>query len=152
MTWIQLMQDYIQSIVYVQPRNGKRALYFACYNRHTMHWDVALNLSQLAEWKSTFLTCPWHKIYRVEAVGRKCSNYTLKNYDFCENVKFGAICENGIVNNYLKGHWTSMTFIFLYLILKKINDTTCVQFYTSCVIFLTQQLVGSYVSQCCVTF
>ena len=37
------------------------------------------------------------------------------------------------------------------VVLKK-NYTTCVQFHTSCVIFLTQQLVGSYVSQCCVIF
>ena len=34
----------------------------------------------------------------------------------------------------------------------KKNYTTCVKFYTSCEIFLTQQLVGSYVSQCCVIF
>ena len=30
------------------------------------------------KWKSTFLTCPCHKIYRVEAVGLKSSNYTSK--------------------------------------------------------------------------
>ena len=50
------------------------------------------NGSQLAKMKkSTFLTCPCHKIYRVEAVGLKSFNYTLKNYYFCENMKFGAI-------------------------------------------------------------
>ena len=36
----------------------------------------------------------WQKCkstYRIDAVGQKSSNYTLKNYDFCENVKFVAI-------------------------------------------------------------
>ena len=45
-------------------------------------------------WKSTLLTCPCHKIDRVEAVGLKSSNYTLKItifFFFLENVKFGAI-------------------------------------------------------------
>ena len=41
------------------------------------------------KWKSAFLTCHCHEIYREEAVGLKISN--LKNYDFCEYVKFGAI-------------------------------------------------------------
>ena len=43
------------------------------------------------KWKRVFLTCPCHKIYRDEAVGLKSCKYTWKNYDFCENVKFGAI-------------------------------------------------------------
>ena len=43
------------------------------------------------KWKSKFLTCPRHKIYRVETVGLKSSNLYLKIYDFCEYVKFGAI-------------------------------------------------------------
>ena len=30
-------------------------------------------------------------MYREEPVGRKRSNYTLKNDDFCEYVIFGAI-------------------------------------------------------------
>ena len=44
------------------------------------------------KWKRVFLTCPCHKIYRDEAVGltKKLQKY-LKNYDICENVKFGAI-------------------------------------------------------------
>ena len=41
--------------------------------------------------KSRYLTCPCHKIYRVEAVDLKSSNYTLKITIFCENVEFGAI-------------------------------------------------------------
>ena len=46
------------------------------------------------KWKSILLTCPWHKIYRVEAVGLKSSNYTLKNYVFV------WICE--IWGNFMK--------------------------------------------------
>ena len=34
---------------------------------------------------------PAMEIYRAEAVGLKSSDYTFKNYDFCEYVKFGAI-------------------------------------------------------------
>ena len=30
------------------------------------------------KWKSRFLTCLCHKIYRIEAVSLKSSNYTLK--------------------------------------------------------------------------
>ena len=43
------------------------------------------------KWKSTFLTCHCHEINREEAVGLKSTNKYLKNYDFCEYVKFGAI-------------------------------------------------------------
>ena len=43
------------------------------------------------KWKSTFLACPCHEIYRVEAVGLKSSSYALKIMIFCENVRFGAI-------------------------------------------------------------
>ena len=58
---------------------------------YMVHW---LNNSQVhnwQKWKSTFLSCHCHEIYRVEAIGLKSSNYTLKNYDFCEYVKFVAI-------------------------------------------------------------
>ena len=40
--------------------------------------------------KSTFLTCHCHEIYR-EAVGLKKFQLYLKNNNFCEYVKFGAI-------------------------------------------------------------
>ena len=53
----------------------------------------ALTAHSWQKWKSTFLTCPCHEIYREEAVGVKNSNYT-KKYDFCEYVKFGAFREN----------------------------------------------------------
>ena len=40
------------------------------------------------KWKSAFLTCPCHKF-----IGKKqlVSNILKENYDFFENVKFGAI-------------------------------------------------------------
>ena len=41
--------------------------------------------------KSRFFICPCHNTYRVEAVGLSLFNYTFKNYDFCEYVKFWAI-------------------------------------------------------------
>ena len=43
------------------------------------------------KWKRAFLTCHCHKIYRDEAVGLKKMQIYLKNYDFCETVKFGAM-------------------------------------------------------------
>ena len=43
------------------------------------------------KWKRIFPTCPYHEIYRVDAVGRKEFQLYLKNCDFCEYVKFGAI-------------------------------------------------------------
>ena len=41
--------------------------------------------------KSTLLTCPCYKIYRVEAVDLKKFQMYLKNYDFRENVKLRTI-------------------------------------------------------------
>ena len=51
-----------------------------------------INGSQMTKIKRTFLTCPRNKIYRVDAVGLKSA--ISKNYDFYENVKFGAILRN----------------------------------------------------------
>ena len=58
---------------------------------HSLMFELTAHNWQ--KWKRIFLTCPCHEIYRVEAVGLKNSNYNLylKNYDFCEDVKFGAI-------------------------------------------------------------
>ena len=39
---------------------------------------VSLTAHNWQKWKRVFLTCPCHDIYRVEAVGLKSSNYTLK--------------------------------------------------------------------------
>ena len=56
-----------------------------CVDHSTID-KIMVNGSQLAKnLKSIFLTCPCHKIYRVEAVGLKSSNYIFKNGIF---VKF----------------------------------------------------------------
>ena len=52
---------------------------------------VWLTAHNWQNWKSTFLTCPCHEIYRVKAFALKNYKLYLKNYDFCEYVKFGAI-------------------------------------------------------------
>ena len=48
--------------------------------RYVIHWTTRSTLTahNWQKLKSTFLTYPCHKIYRVEAVGLKSSNYTLK--------------------------------------------------------------------------
>ena len=43
------------------------------------------------KWKSRFLTCPCHKIYREEAFGLKKFQLNFKTYDFCECARFQAI-------------------------------------------------------------
>ena len=54
----------------------------------TYPWGTAHNWQK---GNSRFLTWPCHEVYTVKAVGISLSNDTLKNYNFCENVKFGAI-------------------------------------------------------------
>ena len=45
------------------------------------------------KWKSTFLSCPGHKIYRVEAVGLKSSNDTFKITSFVSVLNLGQFRE-----------------------------------------------------------
>ena len=52
---------------------------------------MGINGSQLAEKKKVFLSCYFHEIYRVEAVGLEKLQLYLQNYDFCEYAEFGAI-------------------------------------------------------------
>ena len=47
-------------------------------------------------WKRVFLPCPWHKIYRVEAVGLKSSNYTWKIMTFANMWNLGQFREKFI--------------------------------------------------------
>ena len=46
------------------------------------------------KWKSTFLACPCHRIKRVQAVGLKNSNYTLRNTIFVNMWNLGQFLEN----------------------------------------------------------
>ena len=52
--------------------------------------ELGLTAHNWQKWKSIFLTCHWHKICRVEAVGLK-RLIKLKTYNFCKYVKFEAI-------------------------------------------------------------
>ena len=64
------------------------------YDRpHTLTLILTLTAHNWQKWKRVFLPCPWHKIYRVEAVGLKSSNYNWKIMIF-------AICE--IWGNFVK--------------------------------------------------
>ena len=56
------------------------------------------------KWKSAFLTCPCHEIYRVEAVGLKSSSYTLEKWWFL------WICE--IWGNFMK-NWYFVNYCFI---------------------------------------
>ena len=51
---------------------------------------VSLMSHNWQKWKSTFLVCSCHKVYREKANGSKFQ-LCFKKYDFCEYVKFGAI-------------------------------------------------------------
>ena len=62
-------------------QNGPTQISTFCASLMAHNWQ---------KWKSTFLTCPCHKIYRVEAVGLKSSNY-IRKLQFLWNVKFGEI-------------------------------------------------------------
>ena len=53
------------------------------------------------KWKSRFLTCQCHKIYRVEAVGLKRSNYTFKITIFVSMWNLGQFREKLIFSQYL---------------------------------------------------
>ena len=57
----------------------------------TIRYDL-LTAHNWQKWKRVFLTCPCHKIYRVEAVGLKSSNNTWKIMFFAKKSEiFGAI-------------------------------------------------------------
>ena len=72
------------------------------------------------KWKSTFLTCPCHKIYSEQAVGLESSNYTLKITIFMNMWNFGQFCEiwyfvrNCLIKVWiLKSFWTYVTHIIV---------------------------------------
>ena len=54
------------------------------YNLSAHNWQT---------WKRVFLPCPYHKIYRVEAVGLKSSNYTWKIMIFANMWNLGQFRE-----------------------------------------------------------
>ena len=63
-----------------------RDLYAVNYRELTAHnWQ---------KWKSRFLVCSCHKIYRVEAVGLSIFNYTSKIMIFVTMWNLGQFIEN----------------------------------------------------------
>ena len=56
--------------------------------------NVLLMANNLQKWKSRILTCPCHKIYRIEAVGLSFSNCTFKNPIFVNIWNLGKFREN----------------------------------------------------------
>ena len=55
--------------------------------------NIILNGSQLAKLKKKYVTCPHHKIYRLEAVGLKNSCYTWKIMIFVKMWNLGQFYE-----------------------------------------------------------
>ena len=49
-----------------------------CHRVYRVSWGSVSTAHNWQKWKSTYLTCPCHEMYRVEAVGLKNSSYTLK--------------------------------------------------------------------------
>ena len=76
---------------------------------------------------STLLTCYWHKISRVEAVGLKKVQLNIKNYNIC--VKFGAISWKNWYSDILKLKFESKnTFAHMWRIWLWINTAHYISF------------------------
>ena len=86
--------DQISYYLFILCQKFNSKLYFIIitkYNISATYWAYGNNTlftlrlhkwlyprTNWQKWKSTFLTCPCHEIYRGEAVGLKSSNYTWK--------------------------------------------------------------------------
>ena len=66
------------------------------------------------KWKRVFLTYPWYKIYRDEAVGLKSCKYTWKITVFVKMWNLGQCCENLIFCQYLL-NWSWNLNILLHM-------------------------------------
>ena len=66
-----------------------------------LHDFATLTAHNWQKWKSRLLTCPCHKIYRVEAVGLSISNNTLKITIFVNIWNLGQCNENLIFCQYV---------------------------------------------------
>ena len=66
------------------------------------------------KWKRVFLTCPFHKIYRDEAVGLKSCKYTWKITKFVKMGNLGQYRENLIFCKLLL-NWSSNIKILLHM-------------------------------------
>ena len=85
-----------------------------------------------SSWKRVFLSCYWHEIYRVEAVGLESSNYSLKKLQFL------WICE--IWGNFLNNRY----FANYCLIKVRISEFFCILVtHIIVVVFCTANFVSS---------
>ena len=79
-------------------------------------WNTKLTAHNWQKWKRVVLTCPCHKIYRVEAVGLKSCNYTWKIMIFANVWNFGQFHEKLIFCQELL-NWSSNLKILLHIIM-----------------------------------
>ena len=67
---------------------------------HPVHGSNQINFllttHNWQKWKRVFLTCPYHEIYRVEAIGLKNFNYTWKIMIFANMWNLGQFREKSI--------------------------------------------------------
>ena len=90
-----------------------------CYLQFTYHERKCINRHNLTahnwqKWKSRFLTCPCYKMYKIEAVGLKSSNYTLKNTIFVNMWNLGLFRKKLIFCKYML-NWRSNLNILLHI-------------------------------------
>ena len=62
--------------------------------KHITSLAIPLTGGNWQKWKRVFLTCPFHKIYRDEAVGLKSCKYTWKITKFVKMGNLGQYREN----------------------------------------------------------
>ena len=137
-----------------------------CYLLPTIfNFDFIFTLTQLLYYKilqimNNFDNIIWHvKVPHMaySSIFISTFRWTCKRKKYSLGLRYwtlfsGNLCSCcTLLDCCLKNH-TTLWNIWTYQLLSKKNYTTCVKFYTSCVIFLTLQLVSSYVSQCCVIF
>ena len=76
--WIWSSPTFITEKQTNEQTNAIAWAYFWCPCTGLCFKTWHLTAHNWQKWKRVFLTCPCHKIYRVESVGLKCSNYTWK--------------------------------------------------------------------------
>ena len=76
-------------------------------------WNTKLTAHNWQKWKRVFITCPCHKIYRVEAVGLQSCNYTWKIMIFANVWNLGQFQEKLIFCQELL-NWSSNLKILLH--------------------------------------
>ena len=92
-SWKSIRLEDINENVPVQATKMKFTQYGQLqYTNYFVHRN-SLMAHNWQKWRSRFLTCPCHKIYREEAVGLKSSSYTLNNKIFVNIWNLGQFCK-----------------------------------------------------------